>query len=73
MLMIITCKLAGVAFEVNNSYKCNDHDHKKPYDEENEDKIDPGFFDVLHYTFSYFGMLVGEMLIVYFLMFIQQK
>lgn len=70
MLMMITCKLSGVAFEINNSYKRNDKDLKNSY---NEDKIDPEFFDILHYTFSYFGMLVGELLIDFFLMSEQQK
>ncbi|XP_077291153.1 membrane-bound acylglycerophosphatidylinositol O-acyltransferase frj-like [Arctopsyche grandis] len=59
MTMLLTCKLAGVAFEISNYEKRNDSDYREPYPEEDVDEISPTFSDILHYAFSYFGMLVG--------------
>ncbi|XP_077292929.1 membrane-bound acylglycerophosphatidylinositol O-acyltransferase frj-like [Arctopsyche grandis] len=59
MMMLVTCKLAGVAFEISNYQKRNDINYRKPYPDEDVDEISPTFSDILHYTFSYIGMIVG--------------
>lgn len=60
MTMLLTCKLAGVAFDIYNYEKRNDSDYRKPYPDEDIDEISPTFQDILHYAFSYFGLLVGK-------------
>lgn len=63
--MIMTLKLVGLAFEVNTSYQLRKKrdtgqktDEEKLEDELND--VNPGFFDIFHYTFNYIGVLTGN-------------
>lgn len=56
--MILTLKLVGLAFEVNQS-----HCAKPKTEEEKEadryQKVNPNFTDIIHYSFNYIGVLTG--------------
>ncbi|XP_046393974.1 lysophospholipid acyltransferase 7-like [Ischnura elegans] len=58
--MMLTLKLVGLAFEVNEARKMN----KKNDEGNNEDQWErttplPGFMDIFHYSFCYAGVLTG--------------
>lgn len=62
--MMLTLKLVGLAFEVNSAYllKQRKEEGKRTLEERLEDEssyIDPGFVEIVHYTFNYIGVLTG--------------
>lgn len=70
--MLLTLKLVGLAFEVNQTYVS-----KKKRQEENNDSedttdlvlkeqynaVEPNFLDIVHYSFNYVGVLTGKIAI----------
>lgn len=65
--MILTLKLVGLAFEVNQTYLAK---KKREESGENVDKdlilkeeysaVDPKLLDIFHYSFNYVGVLTGK-------------
>lgn len=57
--MILTLKLPGLAFEINSAATAPTNDIQGA----NSDAFKKiGFMDVIHYSFSYMGVLTGEIL-----------
>lgn len=69
--MLLTLKLVGLAFEVNQTYLTT---KKREESTEKEDKdlllkeqynaVYPGFLDIVHYSFNYIGVLTGKKSII---------
>lgn len=57
--MILTLKLPGLAFEINAAATASNDDIQGA----NSDALkNIGFMDVIHYSFSYMGVLTGNLL-----------
>lgn len=55
--MILTIKLPGLAFEINSAAIAPNNDIQGA----NSDALKKiGFMDVIHYSFSYMGVLTGK-------------
>lgn len=66
--MMLTLKLVGLAFEVNSSYQSKKKldEAEKSVEEKLQNKfnyVDPGFMDIVHYSFNYVGVLTGRYII----------
>lgn len=57
--MMLTLKLVGLAFEVHDSAALKNTEDKKNDSKEMSDFVNPGFFDIFHYAYSYVGVLTG--------------
>jgi len=55
IIMILTLKLVGLAFEVHDTkVRCSNPDNPPNFCD-----VDPGFTDIIHYGFSHVGLLTG--------------
>lgn len=62
--MILTLKLVGLAFEINQNYISKPENTDKTEEEKAKcqyQQINPGFIDILHYSFNYIGVLTGKL------------
>ncbi|KDR10082.1 Lysophospholipid acyltransferase 7 [Zootermopsis nevadensis] len=60
--MIVTLKVAGLAFEVHNTAaaaKEKEHDDSAAFAKLEAAEVHPSFQDVFHYTFCYIGIMTG--------------
>lgn len=63
--MLLTLKLVGLAFEVNQTYlkkakKEENSDNKDLILKEQYNAVEPNFIDIFHYSFNYIGVLTGK-------------
>lgn len=58
--MILTLKLVGLAFEVNQSHCIKEATSKEEEEAAKYNKINPNFVDIVHYSFNYIGVLTGR-------------
>lgn len=68
--MVLTLKLVGLAFEVNQTYIAKrkkdegSEDVDKDLDKEQYNSVHPNFIDIVHYSFNYIGVLTGKLKII---------
>lgn len=68
--MLLTLKLVGLAFEVNQTYISKARGQEKNGDNEDlvlkeqYNAVEPNFLDILHYSFNYVGVLTGKVVII---------
>lgn len=66
--MMLTLKLVGLAFEVNQTYLAKKKRLEGSSSSEDKDlvlkeeynAVDPSFLDIVHYSFNYIGVLTGN-------------